>query len=171
MSQDKVPMRKMIYFLLGVFQILGMLALNALTTYSMFSPESYTWIYIVLIGFTFGCSYAITVGIEKISQPQKRFNKEPVGSTASDPDKTRMTHFLNTISTFTMTLVMLLILINLISILHNANAIDQFFGIDGGGFREGEFTGHLILEILYFLWLIDFLSEGDVLGFIQNRMR
>jgi hypothetical protein len=56
---------------------------------------------------------------------------------------------------------MLLILGNLIAILHNANAIDQFFGVDYHVFRTGPFWGHLILEAFY-LYILLLLIDPDL---------
>ena len=132
-----------IVFFLGVFQIIGVLSVSGLTAYSMFTPESYFWIYIVLIGFTFSCFISVSFGMTKLSY-----------SRSNDV-------FMNVISVITMVLIMVLILLNLTSVLHNANAIDQFFGYDSDVFRKGAFWGHFILEIGYFFSLLYFI-DSDV---------
>lgn len=127
---------KIVVYFLGIFQILGIISVLLLTGYSMFTLTSYTLVYLVLIAFTCLCWVGLSVGARKIEF------------------KYSMDNYLKIIQTITMVLLMLLILGNLITILHNANAIDQFFGIDSDVFRKGPFWGHLILEVFYFYILL-----------------
>ena len=139
-------MIRIIVCFLGIFQILGLISVLALTVYSMFTITSYTWVYLVLIAFVCSCWIGLTVGADKI---QMKFPLEK---------------YLNVVQTVTMILLMLLILGNLISILHNANAIDHFFGIDTDKFRSGPFFGHLALEVFYFFILISLMDPDFIQG-------
>jgi hypothetical protein len=141
--KQKISAKGVVISFLGIFQILGVIAVGGLTAYSMYTVDSYFWIYLVLIGFTFSCFFSVNLGIERMSY-------------SSYNDK-----LMNVISVITMVLIMLLILLNLVAILHNANAIDQFFGYNSEIFRKDAFWGHLILEVAYFFSLIYFI-ESDL---------
>jgi hypothetical protein len=133
---------KIVVYFLGIFQILGIISVLLLTGYSMFTLTSYTLVYLVLIAFTCLCWVGLWAGAREIEF------------------KYSMGNYLKIIQTITMVLLMLLILGNLITILHNANAIDQFFGLDSDVFRKGSFWGHLILEVFYFYILLRLIDPN-----------
>ena len=171
--KQSFKVKKLIVICLSIFLVIGLISILGLTIYSMFTPETFTLVYIVLvlftgtstIGFYSGSKHLIGVMKEKISgnnilfrDPNWVKQNESLIKEIKKEDESLEKRLKRILSLLILTML-LLILVNLLSILHNANILDQFFGYDDVEFRVRSFTGHLILEIGYFVVLLFYLFD------------
>ena len=122
--------------------VFGIAALLFVTAVSMYTPQRISWVYPIVLAFCGACFILTT------------HNKHITKSSENKLDS-----YLNKIYIICIIQIILLIILNLVSTLHNANLIDEFIGIEVNNFDVGSFWGHLILEIIYFITLYALLDD------------